>query len=168
MEMVVLVNEQGQAVGTMEKMSAHQNGGHLHRAFSGFVFNKKGELLIQKRASTKYHNPNIWANTVCSHPRENETPTQGANRRIYEELGFHAKFTEIGEFIYRATFPNGLTEHEYDHVCVAEYNEEPIKPNPDEVADFRFISRADLIAEIKKTPENFSFWLREILKREIL
>lgn len=168
MEKVVLVDEKDEDIGEMEKMEAHLNGGHLHRAFSGFVFNDKNELLIQKRASHKYHNPNIWANTVCSHPQKNETVPQAAKRRLNEELGFSADFIWVGKFIYKATFPNGLTEYEYDNVCVAKYDGSPIKPNSDEVDKVRWITKKRLEKEIQKTPENFSFWLREILRLNFL
>jgi len=148
----------------MDKMDAHLNGGHLHRAFSGFVFNDKGELLIQKRAPQKYHNPNIWANTVCSHPQKNEKVEQATKRRLQEELGFAVDFEWVGKFIYKSTFPNGLTEYEYDNVCVAKYDGSPIVINPNEVAEIRWISRADLGKEISTNPEKFSFWLKEILR----
>jgi isopentenyl-diphosphate delta-isomerase len=165
---VVLVDEQDEDLGEMDKMEAHLNGGHLHRALSGFVFNDKGELLIQKRASHKYHNPNVWANTVCTHPQKHEPVTQAARRRLMEELGFHADFTWVAKFIYKATFPNGLTEYEYNNVCVANYDGSPIKPRPSEVAEVRWITRQQLEKEITQNPERFSFWLREALKFDLL
>jgi len=165
---VILVDEHDNVLGEMEKHEAHLDGGRLHRAFSGFVFNEKHELLIQKRADTKYHNPGIWANTVCSHPHINETIIQAANRRIFEELGFHANFKQVGKFIYKKSFPNGMTEHELDHVVVAKYNGSRINPNPNEVAQTRWISRANLEKEITANPNKFAFWLKEILRLEIL
>jgi isopentenyl-diphosphate delta-isomerase len=167
-ETVVLVDENDNDIGTMEKMAAHQNGGHLHRAFSGFVFNDRGELLIQRRAAHKYHNPNVWANTVCSHPRAGEPITAAVKRRLGQELGFELDFTVVGKFIYKATFPNGLTEWEYDNVCTAAYDGAPIVPNPAEVAETRWVTRAQLEIEIARSPDRFSFWLREILKLGII
>jgi len=165
---VVLVDGQDNDLGEMDKMDAHLNGGHLHRALSGFVFNDKGELLIQKRASHKYHNPNIWANTVCTHPQKDEPVEQATKRRLKEELGFTADFKWIGQFIYKATFPNGLTEWEFDNVCVAKYDGAPIRVNPDQVAEVRWVTRQRLEKEISQNPENFSFWLREILKLDLI
>jgi isopentenyl-diphosphate delta-isomerase len=167
MEMMLLVDESDNVTGEMEKMEAHRKG-LLHRAFSGFVFNDRNELLIQRRALGKYHNPGIWANTVCSHPRRGESIEDAVARRVFEELGFHAEFKDIGFFIYKAEFPNGMTEHELDHVCVASYNGEPVAPDPGEVDSFRWISRADLEREIAGNPSGFSYWLREILSRGII
>jgi isopentenyl-diphosphate delta-isomerase len=166
-EMMILVDEHDNPIGEMEKMEAHRKG-LLHRAFSGFAFNDRRELLIQRRALGKYHNPGIWANTVCSHPRKGESAADAARRRAREELGFEADFADIGNFIYRAEFPNGLTEHELDHVCVAAYGGQEIRPNPDEVCDWRWIARGALESEIAGAPEKFSYWLREILARGIV
>ena len=166
-ELMVLVDSDDNELGVMEKIETHKQG-LLHRAFSGFVFNNKGELLIQKRSSTKYHNPGIWGNTVCSHPRLGESIEQGVKRRLHEELGFELDFKVLDYFIYKATFPNGLTEHELDHVCVAKYDNQEIIPNPEEVAEIRWISLADLKREIESTPEKFAFWLKEILNKGIL
>ena len=167
MEMMVLVDEHGNPIGEMEKMEAHRKG-LLHRAFSGFVFNGTRELLIQRRALGKYHNPGIWANTVCSHPRRGEAVADAAKRRLREELGFETDFAEVGKFIYRAEFPNGLAEHEFDHVCVAAYGGQEIRPNPAEVCGWRWVARGVLVAEVAEAPEKFSYWLREILARGIV
>ncbi len=165
--MMILVDENDNPVGEVEKMEAHSKG-VLHRAFSCFVFNDRGETLIQQRALGKYHNPGIWANTCCSHPRPGESTEVAAKRRMVEELGFCAQARDIGWFIYKAEFPNGLTEYELDHVLVANYNGQMIVPNPDEVAGIRWISKRDLEHEISETPEKFSFWLREIMNLNIL
>jgi isopentenyl-diphosphate delta-isomerase len=132
------------------------------------VFNDSGALLIQRRSQAKYHNPGIWANTVCSHPRPGESVLAAAGRRLPEELGFHADFAETGAFIYRAAFPNGLIEHELDHVCAAVWPGEAVRPDPAEVAEVRWITRPVLEAEIAAAPERFSFWLREILRTGVL
>jgi len=168
MEIMILVDEHDNPIGTMEKMEAHRRG-LLHRAFSCFVFNDRRETLIQRRAANKYHNPGIWANTCCSHPRPGENIIEAVKRRMPEELGFAiANPRELMWFIYKAEFPNGLTEHELDHVVIAEYNGESIKQNPDEVAEIRWISRKDLEAEVAANPENFSFWLKRILELNVL
>src|SRR5690554_1424860 len=106
---VVLVNEQDQVLGTKEKLQAHQKG-NLHRAFSVLIFNDKNEMLLQKRASNKYHCGGLWTNACCSHPRLSETPKEAAMRRLNEELGFTTQLTYLGKFIYKAKFENGLIE----------------------------------------------------------
>ncbi len=120
-EIIILVDEKDNPVGETGKMDAHKQG-FLHRAFSCFVFDDKKNLLIQQRSHNNYHNPDIWANTCCSHPRPSETIVNAAKRRMVEELGFNVDTSEIGWFIYKSEFPNGLTEHELDHVVIAAYN----------------------------------------------
>jgi isopentenyl-diphosphate delta-isomerase len=119
-EYVILVDPTDQPVGRMEKMEAHEKG-ILHRAFSVFLFNEKGETLLQQRASTKYHSPLLWTNTCCSHQRDGESNAQAASRRLREELGIELapdRLNDVFSFVYRAEFDNGLTEHELDHVLV--------------------------------------------------
>ena len=167
LEYVICVDENDTPLGQEEKLRAHQKG-LLHRAFSGFVFNDKKELLIQQRSAQKYHNPGIWSNTVCSHPRPGEETLNAVNRRLKEEFGFTADFQEIGHLLYHQTFPNGLTEYEFDHIFIAPYNGDPIRPDLDEIQDWRWIGKGDLQQEIKKSPDSFSFWLREILRNDLL
>src|SRR4249919_2599143 len=112
---VILVNEQNEAIGTMEKMEAHRKA-LLHRAFSVFIFNSKGEMLLQQRALNKYHSGGLWTNACCSHPRPGELIEDAATRRLKEELGFETPLKKIFQFTYQASFDNGLTEHEFDHV----------------------------------------------------
>ena len=133
-EEVILVNERDEPTGTMEKMEAHRNA-ILHRAFSIFIFNAKGEMLLQQRAKNKYHSPGLWTNACCSHPRPGEEIKEAATRRLKEELGFVAELTKIFEFTYRHEFDNGLTEYEFDHVFTGTYNHF-IFPAKDEVADY--------------------------------
>ncbi len=161
-----LVNKKDEVVGTEEKIKAHEKA-LLHRAFSVFVFNKKKELLIQRRALTKYHCPGIWANTCCSHPFLGEDIAEASHRRLQEEFGFDVKkFKYIGKFIYRAEFDNGLTEHELDHVLTAEACEEIIlNPNKEEICDYRWISIADLKKDISVNSEKYSPWLKIILSK---
>lgn len=161
-EFVVLVNPQDEVLGLMEKQQAHVNG-LLHRAFSVFVFNDKGEMLLQKRAAGKYHSPNQWTNAVCSHPRENETYQEGAERRLNEELGIKANLTEKFNFIYKADVGKNLWEHELDYVFTTVYNGDYCL-NEEEVSEIRFITMEDLDQEMKSNPENFTEWFKIILK----
>lgn len=163
MELVVLVNETDQQIGLMEKLEAHQKG-LLHRAFSVFLFNKKGEMLLQKRANTKYHSPNLWTNAVCSHPRNGESYKNGAMRRLNEELGISTEIEEKFHFIYKADVGQNLWEHELDYVFVGIY-EGIFNLNPNEVAETRYISLVDLQKEILSNPDNFTEWFKIILNK---
>jgi isopentenyl-diphosphate delta-isomerase len=161
-EFVVLVNSQDEVLGLMEKQQAHVNG-LLHRAFSVFLFNSKGEMLLQKRASEKYHSPLKWTNAVCSHPRIEETYLEGAKRRVKEELGIEAELSGKFDFIYKADVGNGLWEHELDHVFVGNFEDE-FHLNKEEVEDVRYISMEDLDREMIEQPENFTEWFKIILE----
>ncbi len=161
-EMVVLVSENDEVLGQMEKMAAHENG-ILHRAFSVFLFNDNGEMLLQKRAARKYHSPGQWTNAVCSHPRIQETFLEGAKRRMMEEMGIEAEIEEKFHFIYKAEVGNGLLEYELDRVFVGTYNGS-FRLNPDEVEAVRYISMDDLEIEMKEHPEHFTEWFKIILK----
>lgn len=165
MEEVVLVDTNDTQIGTMEKLEAHQKG-VLHRAFSIFIFDPEGRLLLQKRAKQKYHSGGLWTNTCCSHPRPGEELLSATHRRLMEEMGFDSPVEEIHAFVYRAELDHGLTEHEYDHVFVGEWRGTP-KPDPDEVEDWRFISIKDLRQEIAEKPETYTYWLKSCLE-EIL
>ena len=136
-ENVILVDKNDNQVGLMPKLEAHQKG-LLHRAFSIFIFNSKYELLLQKRASSKYHSGGLWTNTCCSHPREGEETLDAANRRLIEEMGIQTSLRKVHDFIYRAELDNDLTEHEFDHVFYGVYNEDPII-NKGEADDFKWI-----------------------------
>ncbi len=161
-EMVVLVNEHDEVLGQMEKLKAHENA-LLHRAFSVFLFNSNGEMLLQKRAAGKYHSPNQWTNACCSHPKNGETYLQGAQRRLSEELGITADLEEKFHFIYRADVGQELWEHELDHVFTGIYDGE-FRLNPDEVSEIRFISLEDLDREMKANPDQFTEWFKIILE----
>ena len=138
MEEVVLVDSDDNFLGTMEKMEAHKKG-TLHRAFSVYLVNNKGEFLLQRRASSKYHSAGLWTNTCCSHPRLNETTLAAAERRLDEEMGIFTSLTHLFHFIYRVDFDNALTEHELDHVYLGTFNGEP-NPNPEEVSKWKYMS----------------------------
>lgn len=163
MELVVLVNEADQQIGLMEKLEAHQKG-LLHRAFSVFLFNKKGEMLLQKRANTKYHSPNLWTNAVCSHPHNGESYKNGALRRLNEELGISTEIEEKFHFIYMADVGQNLWEHELDYVFVGIYDG-IFNLNPNEVSETRYISLVDLQKEIQSNPDNFTEWFKIILNK---
>jgi isopentenyl-diphosphate delta-isomerase len=157
-ERVILVDEQDQPIGTMEKMEAHLSG-LLHRAFSVFIFNSKGDLLLQQRALDKYHSPGLWTNTCCSHPRPAEDTLSAAHRRLYEEMGINSELKYGFHFTYKADFGNNLTEHEYDHVFFGLSDVLP-QPNPAEVAAFKYLSLTDLEHDLKVNPDQYSAWLK--------
>lgn len=163
MEQVILVDEQDNEVGVMEKILAHEKA-LLHRAFSVFIFNDKGELLLQKRAASKYHSPGLWTNTCCSHPRPKETNLEAANRRLNEEMGFGCELEYKFNFIYKAELEQGLTEHELDHVFFGTYNG-PVNPNIEEVASYKFVSMKDVFDDIKSNPENYTVWFKIIFDK---
>jgi len=159
-EYVILVDENDQEIGSMEKQEAHEKG-LLHRAFSVFVFNENKELLLQQRALTKYHSAGLWTNTCCSHPRIGETIEQAAHRRLTEEMGFDCELITKTSFIYKAAFENGLTEHEFDHVLVGNFNGE-ISFNPTEVKNFKWINLEELQIDLLQNNQNYTAWFKII------
>jgi isopentenyl-diphosphate delta-isomerase len=162
-EHVILVNDKDQQIGLMEKLQAHETG-VLHRAVSVFIFNKKGELLLQKRASTKYHGAGLWTNTCCTHPRNGETNLECANRRLQEEMGFETTLEKRFSFIYKGEVENGLTENEFDHVFFGVYDGD-IKLNPEEVEDCKFVALGNVSKDADRHPERFSIWFRIIITK---
>ena len=161
-EQVILVNEKDEPIGLMGKMEAHEKG-LLHRAFSVFVFNSKQEVLLQQRAACKYHSPNLWTNTCCSHPRVGETNQQAGERRLQEEMGLQVPLQEVFSFIYKAPFDNGLTEHEYDHVLIG-YSDAQPQINPEEVASWKWLSLEAIKEDILQAPERYTAWLKIIFE----
>lgn len=159
-EKVILVNEQDEPVGLMEKLEAHEKA-VLHRAFSVFVLNDKNEVMLQQRAGHKYHSPLLWTNTCCSHQREGESNLEAGIRRLYEEMGFSTGLKELFHFIYKAPFDNGLTEHELDHVMIGYYNGEP-KINPEEVENWKWMGIEAIKDDIQTQPENYTVWFKII------
>jgi len=155
---VILVDEQDQVLGTLEKMEAHRKG-VLHRAFSVFIFDGKGRMLLQQRAAHKYHGGLLWSNACCSHPFPGEATHVAAHRRLGEELGFDTALTEIFSFTYKAAVENQLIEHEFDHVFTGKY-EEQISPNPDEVADYCYSAMDDIKIAMQSHPGKFTSWFR--------
>ncbi len=158
MEQVILVDENDRQVGLMEKQAAHVNP-HLHRAFSIFIFNSKGELLMQQRALSKYHSPGLWTNTCCSHPRDGETLTEATSRRLMEEMGMTCEMHEVYTFIYMAPVGQGLTEHEFDHVWIGRSDETP-QINREEVESWKYMSLDDLKVDIQLHPELYTEWFK--------
>lgn len=162
-EWVILVNPRDEVVGFGEKMQAHVEGA-LHRAFSVFIFNSKGELLTQRRALSKYHSGGLWSNTCCGHPRPGE-PTEGAaRRRLREELGLECELERVFHFVYKVKLDNGLWEHEFDHVFAGRFDAPPL-PNPDEVCDWRWASLPSLCRDAKISPSLYTRWFSLCLKR---
>lgn len=157
---VILVNENDEPQGVMEKIEAHEKA-ILHRAFSVFIFNDKNELLLQQRAADKYHSPLLWTNTCCSHQKQNETNIEAGKRRLKEEMGFDCELEEKFSFIYKAPFDNGLTEHELDHVMVGYYNENP-QINKEEVEGFKWSSLNDIQLDMLEHPEKYTAWFKKI------
>ena len=163
MEKVILVNQEDEVLGSMEKMEAHRTGS-LHRAFSVFIFNKNNELLIQQRAIEKYHSGGIWTNSCCSHPQPNEKIIDAGKRRLIEELGFSTPLKAEFSFIYRAELDQGLTEHELDHVLTGSYEEIP-DFNKEEVMAVKYVSMSDLENHISSNPEEYTEWFKIIFQR---
>lgn len=161
MDRIILVDSRDRQTGTEEKLKAHKEGS-LHRAFSIFIFNRKGELMLQRRAKGKYHSGGLWTNTCCSHPRAGENLEKAVHRRLKEEMGFDTALKELFSFTYKATFRNGLTEHELDHVFVGRFDGAPA-PNPEEYDEWKWISLEQLKKDIAKDPDGYTYWLRACL-----
>ena len=161
---VILVNDNDEVVGTMEKLQAHKEG-RLHRAFSVFIINENKQLLLQQRASHKYHSAGLWSNACCSHPLPEESIQEAAIRRVKEELGICVtNLTNMFSFKYKADLENNLTEHELDHVLLAHYNGSP-EINIDEVSDWKYFSMAEIKNMLHIHPEQFTVWFKLILPK---
>lgn len=161
-EEVILVDEKDQQIGTMAKLQVHIEG-KFHRAFSVFIFNSSGELLLQQRAFDKYHSAGKWTNTCCSHPRPGEHTIVAAKRRLKEEMVLECELDPVFRFSYRAEFDNGLIENEYDHVYFGLSDVMP-QPNPKEVADFRYITMEELQSSLIHDNKNYTEWLKICFK----
>lgn len=160
---IILVNSLDEQVGTGEKMETHRKA-LLHRAFSVFIWNKKGEMLLQQRAAEKYHSAGLWTNACCSHPFPGEKTEDAALRRLQEELGFKTPVKKAFDFIYKADFDNGLTENEFDHVFIG-YYEGPVEPNPAEVMAYRYMAMPDIEKDLQQNPEKYTAWFKIAFKR---
>jgi len=165
-EYILTVDEKDNVIGKGEKIKVHREG-KLHRAFSIFVFNSKGKLLLQKRAKSKYHSGGLWTNTCCSHQRDGETLEKAVHRRLKEEMGFDCELKEVFTFTYRVKFDDGLSENEYDHVFFGKFDGKP-DPNPDEVDDWKWVSLEELRKDIQKNPDDYTYWLKVSIDRVML
>lgn len=162
-EKVILVNEKDEKIGLMSKLEAHEKG-VLHRAFSVFIFNDKGELMLQQRALNKYHSPGLWTNTCCSHQRDGEDTLEAGTRRLDEEMGFTTPLKVTTSFIYKAPFDNGLTEHELDHILIGYFNGEPTI-NTLEVAAWKWMPLIEVKEDVEKQPELYTAWFKIIFEK---
>ncbi|HGN1707705.1 TPA: isopentenyl-diphosphate Delta-isomerase [Providencia rettgeri] len=160
---LILVNEHDEPIGTMPKLLTHQLG-RLHRAFSIFIFNHQGQLLIQQRAFHKYHSAGQWTNSCCSHPKPNEDTLKAAERRLKEELGFVTPLIHVGSIIYHAEVNGGLIEHEFDHIFIG-YYDQSVTPNADEVNSIRWVFPSELIQEVAQCPDKFTPWFKKIQEK---
>jgi isopentenyl-diphosphate Delta-isomerase len=157
-QQVILVDEHDNAIGFMDKLEAHEKG-LTHRAFSIFIFNSCGEMLLQQRALDKYHSGGLWSNACCSHPHPGEETNEAAARRLNEELGFNTPLEKIFDFMYQVSFANGLVENEFDHVFVGQYDGE-IKVNSQEVNDHVFKQMNQIKLELKNRPGDYTEWFK--------
>ena len=163
LERVILVDEGDRELGSAAKLEVHRSG-RLHRAFSVFVLNERGEVLMQRRAGDKYHSGGLWSNTCCGHPRPGEATAAAARRRLGEEMGLDCELEPLGAFTYRAELADGLVEHEVDHVFVGRAGGDP-DPNPSEVGAWRGVRPSDLRREMRRAPERFTPWLAGALRK---
>ena len=161
-ERVILVDECDRELGSSEKLRAHLDGA-LHRAFSVFVFDDAGRLLMQKRAGGKYHSAGLWSNTACGHPRPGEGTAAAARRRLREEMNFECELREEFSFIYRAELEGGLVEHEYDHVFAGTFAGHPT-PDPSEVEDWEWVTVEELRRAVRDEPSRYSRWLKLVIE----
>jgi isopentenyl-diphosphate delta-isomerase len=158
MHEVILVDEQDAELGVMEKMEAHRKG-LLHRAFSVFIFNGRGEMLLQKRALSKYHSPGLWTNTCCSHPMLGETIEVAAGRRLMEEMGMTCTLSKAFDFIYKAHLDNDMVEHEFDHVLFGTTNHAP-SINLEEVCEWKWMPVYDVYIDVQLNPQKYTEWFK--------
>jgi len=158
-EPLILVDAEDRQTGRLSKAECHDGEGILHRAFSVFLFDNRGHLLIQKRADGKRLWPGFWSNSCCSHPRDGESVDVAVHRRIEDELHTRSDLTFVYKFIYQASFGDAGAEHEFCHVYLGRLNEEPVA-NETEIADLRYVSGQDLSRELDSTPQLFTPWFK--------
>jgi len=163
MSKIILVDKNDQVLGNEEKLKVHQLG-LLHRAFSIFIFNSKGELLLQRRAFHKYHSGGLWTNTCCSHQGPDESLESAIHKRLVEEMGMVCELKEVFSFLYRAELDNNLIENELDHVFVGISDKKPV-PNSEEVAEYKYMTIKDLREDIKINPDNYTKWFKIIIEK---
>jgi isopentenyl-diphosphate delta-isomerase len=156
-ENIILVDEHDM------KMQVHREG-KLHRSFSIFIFNSKGEMLLQQRAKTKYHSGTLWSNACCGHPRSGEETIPAGRRRLKEEFGFDCELTELLQFTYKVKLDNDLWEHEYDHTLKGVYDGK-VQPNPEEIMDYKWVAKENLLADVQDNPAVYTEWFKIALDR---
>ncbi len=164
-DQVILVDGDDRETGVGDKMAVHREGA-LHRAFSVFVFDSQGLMLLQRRAEAKYHSGGLWSNACCSHPRPGESTLAAAHRRLQEEMGFDCPLEEAFSFTYRVRLDNDLFEHEFDHVLVGTFDGEPV-PNSEEVAGWRWVDVEELERDVRENPKRYTHWFRIVLSRVV-
>ncbi len=165
-EMIVLVDENDVEVGIKEKLATHLEG-KMHRAVSVFLLNSERQMLLQQRALSKYHSGGLWTNTCCGHPRPGESPIMAAKRRLFEEMGISCALEKKFNFTYRAELDKNLIEHEFDHVFVGFFENDPI-PNPAEASDWKWMGLEEVQENIKKNPELYTAWFKIIINSELI
>lgn len=164
---LILVDTDDNQIGVETKIGAHENGGKLHRAFSIFIFDAAGKMLLQRRAKKKYHFGGLWTNACCGHPKVGETLQNAVHSRLQQEFGFDTQLAETFNFLYRAfDAESGLTEHEFDHVFCGEFSGKP-HPNPDEIDDWKWVDPAELLAEVENNPDDYTPWFKIAVHRVI-
>ncbi|QEM82258.1 isopentenyl-diphosphate Delta-isomerase [Halomonas binhaiensis] len=162
-EKIILIDNDDNPIGAEEKLKVHQLG-LLHRAFSIFIFDSNGRLMLQRRALHKYHSAGLWTNTCCSHPRWGEATDDAATRRLREEMGFITNLLRVDSILYHAKVPGGLIEHEFDHIYIGLFDGSP-KLNPDEADTWKWISISELFHEESTNPDQFTAWLTIIVRK---
>ncbi|MCL5436090.1 MAG: isopentenyl-diphosphate Delta-isomerase [Patescibacteria group bacterium] len=159
MEKLILVDRRDRQIGIMEKLEAHKLG-RLHRCFSIFITNGKGQTLLQRRALDKYHSGGLWSNSCCGHQRPGEHTLKAGERRLKEEFGIDCRLKKIHTFLYRTEFKNGLIEYEFDHVLTGYFDGTPPQPDPKEILEWKWISLANLQTDIFTSPQDYTYWLK--------
>jgi len=157
---LVLVDAEDNIVGYQNKKACHDGEGLLHRAFSTFLFNANGELLVQQRSASKRLWPEAWSNSCCSHPRRGESVLKAAQRRLEEELSVKTDLRFLYKFRYQASYLDLGSEHEICSVFLGEVKDPEIRPNRNEILDWRFIEPSQLDAKIRSHPEQFTPWMK--------
>ena len=159
-EELILVDSKDEIIGYKTKLDCHQDGGVLHRAFSVFIFNQQGDVLLQRRSKKKMLWPGYWSNACCSHPRAGESPEEAVYRRLKQELGISVELTYLYKFEYKANFANIGSEHELCWVWLGISDDETIKANPNEIAEWRYLPQTNLMEELRTNSALYTPWMK--------